>query len=196
VSDGRTEQKARNTRRTTLLLSLLVFVMFGFGFALVPLYDLICQVTGVQSITLRSRVETVAGEATKTDTTRWITVKFDTSIHPDLPWKFRVADAKMRVHPGSIYEINFLADNRSSDRITGQAIPSVAPWQATPYFSKIECFCFEQQTLTGGETAIMPLRFMISPDLPADISSITLSYNLMKIKIDDKAIADTSVDSG
>jgi len=196
VSDGQIEQKASNTRRTTLLLSLLVFLMFGFGFALVPLYDLICQVTGVQSITLRSRVEPIAGEATKPDTTRWVTVKFDTSIHPDLPWKFQVADAKMRVHPGSIYEINFLADNRSSDRITGQAIPSVTPWQATPYFSKIECFCFKQQTLTGGETAIMPLRFMISPDLPADISSITLSYNLMKINIDDKADADTSVDSG
>jgi len=191
VNGNQTQQKARSTRRTTLFLSLLVFSMFGFGFALVPLYDLICQVTGVQSIAVRSRIQTVPKEASETDTTRWITVKFDTSIHPSLPWKFQVADTRMRVHPGSVYEINYLANNRSSGRTTGQAIPSVTPWQATPYFSKLECFCFKQQTLTGGESAIMPLRFMISPDLPADISSITLSYNLMKLKIDDVTNAST-----
>jgi len=196
VSGDENRHKTSTTRRTTLLLSVLVFLMFGFGFAMVPLYDLICQVTGVQSITLRSRVEPVDGKVSETDASRWITVKFDTSIHPGLPWKFQVADAKMRVHPGSLYEINFMADNRSSDQITGQAIPSVTPWQATPYFTKIECFCFEQQTLTGGETAIMPLRFIISPDLPVDISSITLSYNLMKIKIDDKGNANTRIDNG
>ena len=88
----------------------------------------------------------------------------------------------MKVHPGKIYEVNFVANNRSSSSITGQAIPSVAPWQATPYFSKLECFCFNRQTLAGNQQADMPLRFMVSPDLPAEINSLALSYSFMKLK--------------
>jgi len=90
----------------------------------------------------------------------------------------------LKVHPGQIYEVNFIADNRSSSPITGQAIPSLAPWQATAYFHKLECFCFNRQTLNGNQHADMPLRFMVSPDLPAEINSLTLSYNFMRLKLD------------
>ena len=174
----------RKNRRTTLLLGGIVVLMFGFGFAMVPLYNLLCQVTGTQSIALRAGAgkDVVPAEDMVVDESRLITVKFDTTVNPDLPWDFRVAIPAMQVHPGQIYEVNFVANNRSSSTITGQAIPSVAPWQATPYFSKLECFCFNQQTLEGSKRADMPLRFMVSPDLPDEIHSLTLSYSFMRLK--------------
>ena len=172
---------AKRNRRTALTLGLLVVGMFGFGFALVPLYDVLCKVTGVQSIAIRS-----GGTATKTatqavDASRLVTVKFDTTVHPSLPWEFEAVERSVRVHPGEMREVLFRARNRSSDRVTGQAIPSVAPWQATPYLSKLECFCFNRQTLTGGEAVDMPLRFVVAETLPGEIRSLTLSYSFMKL---------------
>jgi cytochrome c oxidase assembly protein subunit 11 len=174
---------AKRKRTTTLLLSGLVVVMFGFGFAMVPLYNLFCQVTGTQSLAQRSeigRVADVAGD--RIDESRWVTVKFDTTVHPDLPWDFSALTHRIRVHPGATYEVNFSAHNRSSEQVTGQAIPSIAPWQATPYFNKMACFCFNQQTLEGSQQADMPLRFRVSNDLPEEIHSLTLSYSFMRLK--------------
>ena len=171
-----------NKKRTTLLLGGLVALMFGFGFAMVPLYDLLCQVTGTQSIAIRAGMgkgPVVTGEI---DKSRLITIKFDATVNPNLPWDFGPEIRSMKVHPGEIYAVNFVANNRSNSSVTGQAIPSVAPWQATPYFSKLECFCFTRQTLKGNERTDMPLRFMVSPDLPAEIRSLTLSYSFMRLK--------------
>ncbi|WP_275098250.1 cytochrome c oxidase assembly protein [Sedimenticola hydrogenitrophicus] len=172
--------QARNKRRTVWLLSLLVLGMFGFGFALMPLYDLLCQVTGIQSVSLRSAGEAVAEPLSIREDSRLITIKFDTSVHPNLPWDFQPLERHLQVHPGKLYQVNFAARNRSSASVTGQAIPSVAPWQATAFLNKLECFCFNRQTLAGGASVEMPLRFMISPDLPPEIRSLTLSYSLMK----------------
>ncbi|MBT2969452.1 MAG: cytochrome c oxidase assembly protein [gamma proteobacterium symbiont of Ctena orbiculata] len=172
----------RKNRRTTLLLSLVVVAMFGFGFALVPLYNLFCQITGTQSLAQRSEIGKIAQVADGVDDSRWVTVKFDTTVNPNLPWEFNAETTKMRVHPGRTYEINFHARNRSSASVTGQAIPSVAPWQATPYFSKMECFCFNKQRLDGSQETTMPLRFMVSTDLPQEINSLTLSYSFMRLK--------------
>ena len=156
--------------------------MFGFGFALVPLYDLLCQVTGVQSVALRSNSEQgYAGSSAGEGASRVVTVKFDTSVHPELPWDFNAADISLKVRTGEIYEVDFLAHNRSNGQIIGQAIPSVVPWQATAFFSKLECFCFNRQVLEGGETTTMPLRFMVSSDLPREINSLTLSYSFMRL---------------
>jgi cytochrome c oxidase assembly protein subunit 11 len=177
----------RTNKRTTLLLAGLVALMFGFGFAMVPLYDLLCQVTGTQSIALRTEMGKRVSVAESIDESRLITVKFDTSVNPNLPWDFSAVTHTLKVHPGQTYAVNFLARNRSSSSVTGQAIPSVAPWQATPYFSKLECFCFSRQTLEGNERAQMPLRFMVSPDLPAEIRSLTLSYSFMKLESGQKA---------
>ena len=173
--------RAKRNRRTALTLGLLVFGMFGFGFALVPLYDVLCKVTGIQSIAIRSDRETGSNVTGAVDASRLITVKFDTTVHPSLPWEFEAVERSVRVHPGEMREVVFKARNRSSDRVTGQAIPSVAPWQATPYFNKLECFCFNKQTLTAGESVDMPLRFIVSETLPADIRSLTLSYSFMKL---------------
>lgn len=175
------DTRGRN-RRTTLLLAGAVAVMFGFGFAMVPLYNLLCEVTGTQSIALRSEAGRSAAAAEGIDESRLVTVKFDTTVNPNLPWDFDVATRAIKVHPGKIYAVNFVASNRSSASVTGQAIPSVAPWQATPYFSKLECFCFTRQTLDGNQRADMPLRFMVSTDLPAEINSLTLSYSFMRLK--------------
>ena len=171
-------------RRTTLLLGGLVVLMFGFGFALVPLYNLLCQVTGTQSIALRAETGRQLVASSEVDESRWVTVKFDATVNPNLPWDFKPTVAKMRVHPGQVYEVNFEANNRSSSSITGQAIPSVAPWQATAFFNKLECFCFNRQTLDGNERTDMPLRFMVSADLPTDIHSLTLSYSFMRLRQD------------
>jgi len=172
---------ANPKRRTIWLLSLLVLGMFGFGFALVPLYDVLCQITGIQSVSIRSAGE-IANPAYEQEDSRLITIKFDTSVHPNLPWDFSPVERNLQVHPGKLYQVDFAARNRSSEPVTGQAIPSVAPWQATAFLNKLECFCFNQQTLAGRQSVDMPLRFMISPELPQEIRSLTLSYSLMKLE--------------
>lgn len=173
----------KKKRRTLLLLGGLAVGMFGFGFAMVPLYGLLCQVTGVQSIEQRTALgEQLATSATTAvDEDRWVTVKLDATVHPDLPWKLEPLVRKLRVHPGEMHLVQFVAENTAGQEITGQAIPSIAPWQATGFFSKLECFCFSQQTLAGNERREMPLRFLVSPDLPADISSLTLSYSVLRV---------------
>jgi cytochrome c oxidase assembly protein subunit 11 len=157
--------------------------MFGFGFAMVPLYGLLCRVTGIESVEQRTAVgqHSQTSSASTTVQDRWVTVKLDTSVHPDLPWTLEPMQRKLRVHPGEINSVMFLAKNNSAQEITAQALPSIIPWQATGFFSKLECFCFTQQTLAGNERKEMPLRFLVSPDLPTDVGSITLSYSIMRV---------------
>lgn len=182
MSQSEANTRAAKNQRTLLLLSLLVLLMFGFGFAMVPLYNLICQVTGVQSVQQRSSIgktgeQIINQSAAVAD--RWVTVKFDATVHSELPWSFQPMQPKVRAQPGQMYQVKFLVENRSSKTVVGQAIPSVAPWQATGYLQKLDCFCFKQQTMTGGQTVEMPLQFTVSPDLPAGINSLTLSYTFM-----------------
>lgn len=178
-------EPAKRNRNTTLLLMGLAVVMFGFGFALVPLYGLFCQVTGTQSLSQRSEIGRVLTSADgRIDENRWVTVKFDTTVHPDLPWEFKALTQQLRVHPGATYDVSFSARNRSSERVTGQAIPNIAPWQATPYFTKMECFCFNRQTLEGNQQADLPLRFSVATELPEEVRSLTLSYSFMRLKRD------------
>jgi cytochrome c oxidase assembly protein subunit 11 len=174
-----------------LLLAGLAIGMFGFGFAMVPLYGFLCKVTGVQSVEQRASGDTLAANfpTGAIDEDRWVTVKLDATVHPDLPWKIEPMVRKLRVHPGEVHLVRFVAENRSGAQITGQAIPSIVPWQATGFFSKLECFCFSQQTLAGNEHKEMPLRFSVSPDLPADIGSLTLSYSVLRVSDPDSFVA-------
>ncbi len=156
--------------------------MFGFGFAMVPLYGLLCDATGLQSIKPMAAVDVEAGRTRATDRAgRWVTVKFDTTVHPDLPWRLGPMETQVRVQLGETRLVNFVAENRTGGEVTGQAIPAINPWKASPYFAKMECFCFTRQTLAGGERKVMPVRFVISPDLPLDVDSITLSYSVMRV---------------
>lgn len=173
----------RAKRRTLILVAGLAVGMFGFGFALVPLYGLLCEVTGTQSLEQRAKVVAAQGPevASPVDGSRWVTVKLDTTIQPDLPWRVTPMERKLRVRPGETRRVDFIAENRSGTAITGQALPSIAPFQAGAFFSKLECFCFTRQTLEGNESRTMPLMFTVSPDLPEEIGSLTLSYSLMRV---------------
>lgn len=169
----------QKNRRTVGKLAVVAVAMVGFGFALVPLYDLVCNVTGLNGKT--GRLEKEQALATRQDNTRLITVEFDGNVNSDLPWEFRPEQRRMQLHPGEVGQAVYYARNMSDETITGQAVPSVVPSKAAKYFNKTECFCFSNQTFAGKEGRDMPLRFIIDPDLPKDVDKITLSYQFFKI---------------
>lgn len=166
-------------QRLPILLGLVVVGMFAFGFALVPLYNLVCSVAGINGIASSGGRISESELAGLVDTGRTIMVDFDANVHANLDWEFRPMVKRMEVHPGKVYQVAYYAQNNSAEAVVGQAIPGVTPWQATAHFNKTECFCFAQQSLQPGEGKEMPLRFVISPDLPAEYEAITLSYVFM-----------------
>jgi len=177
MSENQQQINTKKVNSSVRLLFVLVIGMFGFGFAMVPLYDLICSVTGLKDDNRR-----IVDESTLTgrvDLNRTITIEFDATNNADLPWEFRPMVKKVQVHPGEIKEVSYFAKNNSNRTIIAQAIPGVTPWQATSHFNKTECFCFTQQKLEPGESKEMPLRFVIDSDLPEDFTTITLSYTFM-----------------
>jgi cytochrome c oxidase assembly protein subunit 11 len=162
----------QSNRRTGLKLMGVALGMFVFGYALVPLYDVLCDATGLNGKT--GRVEAVA--TGKVDATRWVTVEFTGNSMSGLPWEFGPQKKTVRVHPGEVTVAYYEARNTANETITGQAVPSVAPGTAAAHFKKIECFCFSQQQLEAGEQKLMPIRFVVSADLPKEVSTVTLSY--------------------
>ncbi|MFQ5994573.1 MAG: cytochrome c oxidase assembly protein [Acidiferrobacterales bacterium] len=164
----------RANRRLVGKLLLLTVGMFGFGYALVPLYGLLCQITGINGKT--GRVDVQAAQASRVDTSRWVTVEFTGQVMNSLPWEFRPLQTKVRVHPGDTFTVSYYARNRSQEPMTAQAVPSVSPPQAATHFKKVECFCFTNQELNGGEGREMPVRFLVERDLPRDVKTLTLSY--------------------
>ena len=167
-------QRSHANRRVVTRLAVVVLAMFGFGFALVPLYDVFCQVTGINGKT--GRIELAQALSGKVDAERVVTVEFLATVNSELPWEFRPVVKKVRVHPGAVTEVRYYARNLTGNSVTGQAVPSLAPGQAARYFNKTECFCFTQQTLGPRESMEMPLRFVVDPDLPAEIRTVSLSY--------------------
>lgn len=155
-------------------LTVFAFLMFGFGYALVPLYNVFCDITGLNGKT--GEIDIRSAKASLIDYGRTVTVEFDTNVNSELPWKFKPKDREMKVHPGEISEAIFVAVNLSDVAVTGQAVPSVAPQQASLFFNKTECFCFTRQTLAPHETKEMIVRFVVGTDLPKKISTLTLSY--------------------
>lgn len=166
---------AVENRRLLTRLVLGAAAMFGFGFLLVPFYEKICEVTGINNLLQPDRIVN-----TQIDTGRLVTVQFDANIH-DLPWRFRPLQGPVRVHPGELTTVVYEVANTRDEPITGQAVPSYAPQLAGQYFLKMECFCFTQQTLGPGEQRTMPVAFVVDPALPAEISTITLSYTFFEI---------------
>jgi cytochrome c oxidase assembly protein subunit 11 len=168
-----TDLSAAN-KRVVKRLAVVVLAMFGFGFALVPLYDVFCDITGINGKTGRIGAEEALSQ--QVDESRLVTVEFLASVNSDLPWDFRPLVKKVRVHPGAVTEVNYFASNRTGHAVAGQAIPSVAPGVAAKYFNKTECFCFTRQTLGPNEGKNMPLRFVVDPDLPEEVRTVSLSY--------------------
>ena len=165
---------ADRNRSTVIKLFMVSIAMFGFGYALVPLYDVFCDLTGLNGKT--GEISVADANRLTVDTSRLITVEFDTNVSSKLPWEFRAEKRTMQVHPGEVYTTTFFATNLAGHPITGQAVPSVAPAKASLYFNKTECFCFTQQVLASGESKQMPVRFVIDPALPESVEILTLSY--------------------
>jgi len=165
-------------RRLTIKLLLMVAAATGFAFALVPFYDLLCKVTGLNG---KTGAAVQIAPASKVDTGRWVTVEFTSTVMPGMSWEFRPAQTRMRVHPGETARISYLAKNPTNQAMTGQAVPSVSPGWTAQHFNKIECFCFQRQVLKPGEVKEMPLVFFVSPELPAEVQEISLSYTLFPV---------------
>jgi cytochrome c oxidase assembly protein subunit 11 len=176
------------TRRLVSKLMVLVLAMFGFGYLLVPLYSVFCEVTGLNGKT--GRLSAAAAAATPLDNSRLVTVEFVTSVNSGFPWAFKPMVTRIQVHPGAETEVMFEAINQSAETIVGQAVPSVAPNTAARFFSKTECFCFTQQTLAAGEVKRMPVRFVVNPKLPHNIQTLTLGYTFFRSTVQVSANVD------
>ena len=173
-------EPARNSnRRLTVRLLLMVVGSFAFGFALVPLYDIVCEVTGIGSRDRLSRAA-VAGAATAEP--RVVVVEFTASVPGGGRWEFEPVVVTMEVQTGQLYETHYRARNLSGREVTGQAVPSVAPMRANRYFLKTECFCFTPQQFAKDEERELVVRFVVDRDLPPGIDRLTLSYAFYDVK--------------
>ena len=158
-------------------LVVLAVLMFGFGYALVPMYKQLCEVLGINVLTqdgMASRPEN-----TQVDKTRKITIELDGNAQG--PWRFRPTTRSIEVHPGELATVMYEVVNTQARTIKAQAIPSYAPQSATPHFMKVECFCFKEQTMGPNEARQMPVVFFIDPKLPREVKTITLSYTFFEI---------------
>ena len=173
-------------RKILLKLLLASILMFGFGYALVPLYKALCEVTGINVVTNKNNYGVRAHGATKlentqVDYTRKIVIEFDSNT--SCPFSFKPMKNYLEVHPGEMAEIVYKVSNNLSRPVEAQAIPSYAPKAATEFFTKLECFCFQQQTLNPHQMRDMPVVFVIDPNLPKDVKTITLSYTFFELGV-------------
>jgi cytochrome c oxidase assembly protein subunit 11 len=182
---ARLQEQARANRTLLVKLGVIVVGMFGFGYALVPFYDKICEAAGLRNI-----AQADVAINTQVDGKRDVRIEFDSNVR-DLAWNFKAVEPIVSVHPGEVRQVEFEVSNPSDRALTGQAIPSYGPAYAAQYFKKMECFCFAQQTLAAGETRRMPVVFVVDPNAPADLATITLSYTFFPIEGAGKLLVET-----
>ncbi len=181
-------------RQLVFRLLLIVALAFAFGFALVPLYDVFCEATGLNGKTrgpelgARGLINTATAPASRIDTQRLVSVEFTGTVMPGLPWDMKPLTARLDLHPGELHQVLFRVHNRSDKAIIGQAVPSVSPGLAAQHFEKLECFCFAQQALAPGETRELPVAFIVKQEIDRDIRTITLSYAFFN-SVDSKTAA-------
>ena len=166
--------RGRSNRGLVARLLLMAAGSFAFGFALVPLYDVFCEVTGIGTRAQLSRAATPDESAP--DLNRVVVVEFTASVPDSGRWEFAPVVASMEVHPGRLYEAHYSARNLTGRDTTGQAVPSIAPLRAARYFHKTECFCFTPQKFARDEQRDLRVRFIVDRDLPPGIDRLTLSY--------------------
>ncbi len=169
-------------------LAVVTVGMFCFGYALIPIYKHICEMTGINILSISERMVPGNGKAgaqarlpanTQVDSTRTITVEFDANVRG--PWEFKPEKRSIQVHPGELSTVMYEFQNVQNRRMSAQAIPSYAPRQAASHFNKLECFCFNQYTLEPGEKKVWPVAFVIDPKLSKDVTTITLSYTFFEV---------------
>jgi len=175
MSEKKPSEKRESNASLVVKLGFASLAMFGFGFAMVPLYDVFCEVTGISS---SSTTQAVAEPVNlEPDYDRTVTVELASSLNQRDLWQFRAEETRMEVHPGKLYTTYYVATNLGKDERIGHAVPSVAPAGATRYVQKVECFCFEEQLFAGEEEKRMPVLFYVDPELPENIGSVTLAYS-------------------
>ncbi len=181
VAEQAVEEQVITKKLNFLMLKKLVviaIVMFGFGYALIPIYKQICEITGINILTPKD-ISDDAVMNSQVDKSRLITIEFDANTQG--PWRFRPTVSSLQVHPGEMAQVVYEVVNKQSYKMDAQAIPSYAPQQAAAFFKKMECFCFQQQTLEANEARQMPVSFFIDPALPKDVKTITLSYTFFEV---------------
>jgi len=188
---GRQSDRQARLRKHTALLAVVAVGMFGFAFALVPLYNIFCEITGLNGKTSGQAATSVPVVATASQSAsesieREVTVQFISHVSRGMPWEFRPTESRLRVRLGEVTETMYYARNFASRIATGQAVPSVTPGYAARYLHKVECFCFTQQHLEPGEELDMPVYFYVGEDLPSDIGTLTLSYTMYPVSTDTK----------
>lgn len=176
--DRKRARRPLNSRSLGRLV-VLVVAMFGFGFLLVPLYDVLCDITGINVLTKRDESAARFARNTQVDEKRLVTIEFDTNEHGAL--RFRPRQRSMAVHPGELSTIEYELVNTVEHKTAGQAVPSYAPQLSARYFRKVQCFCFEQQTMGPREVRRFPVVFVVDPALPRDVDTITLSYTFFEV---------------
>ena len=152
--------------------------MFCFSFLLVPLYNVFCEITGLNGKITGPSFYSIEDQNTEQ---REVLVQFMTHNNESMPWKFKSTETQRKVMTGTSHEVIFIFENPTSEEMIGEVIPSVSPGRGAEYFHKTECFCFEQQTLTAGERIELPVRFIVDPGLPKDIGSLSLGYTLFDL---------------
>lgn len=172
----------RDIRKTIAIAGIAAMIMFSFTFTLAPLYNTLCRNTGFNGKLNLTPLRQTPNQLPAPDLTRQLTVQFVTTNNANLPWQFYPEKTSIPIHPDETIKTFFYAKNNTSHTITVQAIPSITPWQAARHFHKIECFCFKQQTLKGGESLKMPVVFRVDRDISTQIKTITLAYTLFQVK--------------
>lgn len=165
-------------KKLVIKLVAIVFGMFTFGFAVVPLYDVFCDITGING---KTNETAIVYEAIDIDKDRLITVEFITKTTTGMPWAFEARTERIQVHPGELNTVEFYVRNPAFRDIVGQAIPSVSPGTAAIYLNKTECFCFNNQPLPSGEEAVMPMQFYVDPQIPEELTTFTVQYTLYDV---------------
>jgi cytochrome c oxidase assembly protein subunit 11 len=164
--------RAAANRRLAARFGLLAAAAFGFGFALVPIYDVVCRVTGFGGRT----GDQASAAGVQVNAARQVTVEFMGNTMPGASWEFEPVQTRITVHPGEAATVKYRVKNPTDQRVVGQAVPSVTPWQAASHLKKLDCFCFSEQAFQPGEVREMPVTFFVDPELPGDIRTLTLSY--------------------
>jgi cytochrome c oxidase assembly protein subunit 11 len=176
MNDRDPNDPRRSNRVLLAKLGVVVVMMFGFGFLLVPFYDQICRATGLRDIDAPDEVKN-----TQVDLTRNVRLELDANASK-LPWRFRPLTPIVNVHPGEVSQVVYEVENTSEHAVTGQAVPSYGPQLAAEYFRKLDCFCFTKQSLAPHEKRQMPVVFVVDPKLPKDVATITLSYTFFEVE--------------
>src|ERR1700753_1144194 len=181
------EQAAKRFRKRAIVVCA---GMFLFGFACVPLYRIACTHGYLGPRTQQNSPDRVDAGSVKVDASRWVTVQFVGNVNSKLAWQFAPENFSVKVHPGQLTQAWFDATNTAKNAIVGNAVPRIAPNQASLYFTKTECFCFTEQTLAPGESRRMPVKFIVDPKMPADIDTLTLSYTFFNNELATRKLAE------